>query len=111
MSREAGWRALEQAAYAYAAAAKPATAEAAALSEAGKQWGYLNPAPRDVAANSGAVIPFGRAKGTLVVDAEVKDLHWVAGALRNSIADEAKAQWRTSNEQLLHAIEDELERR
>lgn len=110
-TREDAWRALQATARAYAAAPLPATAEAAALSEAGKQWGRLNPEPRDASTSSGLVIPFGRSKGTPIGDATTPDLEWVAGALRRSVDDPTKARWRAQNEELLAAVEHELERR
>jgi len=113
MTREDAWRQLQATAKAYAVAPPPATPEAAALSEAAKQWAAASkPATaRDHGDHSDARIPFGHSRGKLVADADTKDLEWVANALRKSIDDPAKARWVESNQQLLDAIETELETR
>jgi hypothetical protein len=60
---------------------------------------------------SGQVVPFGRTKGLPLEEAETKDLQWLAGAMRESIADPSKEQWAAKNRVLLDAIEAELETR
>ena len=40
---------------------------------------------------SSVVLPFGRAKGKTVGEASTGDLKWVAGAVRESLSDPAKA--------------------
>ena len=57
---------------------------------------------------SGQVIPFGRSKGQAIEECDEKDLQWVAGAMRESIADPAKEKWAPKNRILLDAIEAEL---
>lgn len=103
------WRDLSEAAKAWAAS--PKAVEGQALSDAAKAWaGAAHPRAKDTT-TSDAVIPFGRSKGTRVVDAETKDLQWVAGALKQSLADPAKERFAPSNRALLDAIETELEER
>jgi hypothetical protein len=97
---------------------------AQALSDAAKQWAEASgaPAPRPAASGamkgtngntlrSGQVVPFGRTKGTPIEEAETKDLQWLAGAMRESIADPSKERFAPKNRELLDAIEHELETR
>ena len=92
------------------------------LSDAAKQWAEASvaraPAASGVvkgtngnALRSGQVVPFGRTKGTPIEEAETKDLQWLAGAMRESIADPAKERFAPKNRELLDAIEHELETR
>jgi hypothetical protein len=107
--RAALWRDLSEAAKRWAAS--PKAEEGQALSDAAKAWaGSAHPKATDTTA-SDATIPFGRSKGTRVVDAETKDLQWVAGALKQSLADPAKERFAPANRALLDAIEHELEGR
>lgn len=101
------WSILAQAAIAFGGDKSPAAAQA--LSDAAKEWAAASKPAKS--ASSGAVIPFGRSKGTAVADAETKDLRWVAGALRSSIDNPEKARFRDANQALLDAIEAELETR
>lgn len=57
------------------------------------------------------VIPFGRTKGTPIGDAETKDLTFIAGRLKEGLDDPDKARYRAKNEELIAAIERELETR
>lgn len=107
-ARTAAWTALARAAVAFAGDGKSAVT-AQALSDAAKEWAAASKPAKS--ASSGAVIPFGRSKGTAVADAETKDLRWVAGALRSSIDNPEKARFRDSNQALLDAIDAELETR
>lgn len=93
---KAAAQALHDAALAYAAASKP-------VATASK--------PARTGARSGAVVPFGRDKGVPIEEADTKSLRWLAGAMRESIADPAKEKWADKNRQLLDAIEAELETR
>lgn len=62
-------------------------------------------------AGGGAALPFGRAKGTPVRDADESDLEWVANALAEMIDNPEKARFRDDNQALLDAIDAELRRR
>ena len=92
------------------------------LSDAADAWyvlrkGTPSTAPKAVKGTngntlrSGQVVPFGRSKGTPIEEADTKDLQWLAGAMRESIADPAKEKWAAKNRELLDAIEHELETR
>lgn len=91
------------------------------LSDAAKAWAAASnaTAPKSGAVRgtngntlrSGQVVPFGRTKGLPIEEAETKDLQWLAGAMRESIADPAKEKWAPKNRELLDAIEHELETR
>lgn len=109
--RAALWRDLSEAAKAWAAA--PQAAQGQALSDAAKAWaGSAAPKPTtDRKGGSDLVLGFGRAKGKTVGEADTNDLQWVAGCLRENVADPAKAKWKDRNQELLEAIETELETR
>lgn len=68
-------------------------------------------AERPAPADASPVIPFGRAKGGTVRDADDDDLEWVQGALAGMIEDPAKARFRADNIALWEAIDTELRRR
>jgi hypothetical protein len=86
-----------------------------ALSAAAKEWarasGWREPRAETTTGGDVPVLPFGRAKGTPITEATVKDLEWTAGALGRSIDDETKARWREDNVRLRDAIMAEVERR
>lgn len=112
--RAALWFDLSSAAKAWAA--EPKAAQGQALSDAAKAWAGSGIAPGVKAvpkagARSGQVVPFGRDKGTPIEEAETKSLQWLAGAMRESIADPAKERFAPKNRALLDAIEAELETR
>lgn len=103
--RAAAWDALAAAARAFAEDKQ----QAQRLSDAAKAWADASKPPR---AKSAVLVPFGRSKGKTLDDADTKDLRWLAEvALPGSIADESKARFRASNEELLEAILAELETR
>jgi len=91
------------------------------LSDAAKAWADVcrtpSAAPKAVKGTngntlrSGQVVPFGRSKGTPIEEADTKDLQWLAGTMRESIADPAKERFAAKNRELLGAIETELETR
>jgi hypothetical protein len=56
----------------------------------------------------GMTLPFGRAKGVKLAEADTRDLRWTAGVVRESIDDPAKERWRAQNVELLEAIDREL---
>lgn len=62
-------------------------------------------------AKSGVVVPFGKNKGMPIEDTETKDLEYIAGAQRTSLADPSKARWKQQNEAVLVACEAELAKR
>jgi hypothetical protein len=95
---------------------------AQSLSDAAKAWADVCRAPATSAPKavkgtngntlrSGQVVPFGRSKGMPIEESDTKDLQWLAGAMRESIADPAKEKWAPKNRELLDAIEHELETR
>lgn len=51
---------------------------------------------------------FGRAKNRSPAETNTAQLEWYRDALRESVADAAKARWRVSNEEMLAAVEAEL---
>lgn len=53
-------------------------------------------------------LPIGRAKGTLLSAADVKDLRWVRGVVEENIGDVSKERFRTSNIEMRDAINAEL---
>lgn len=57
---------------------------------------------------TGIKIPFGRAKGKVVEEAQTSDLEWLRTAIEKSVSDPEKAQWRDNNQRLLDAITEEL---
>lgn len=57
------------------------------------------------------VVPFGRTKGTLIGEATTKDLNWLLGVMKERLDDPDKVKHRAANEELIAAIERELERR
>lgn len=117
--KAAAWTALVNASDAHSNARTKNAAQQ--LSDAAKAWaaacGAVTSAPKTVkgtngsALRSGQVVPFGRSKGTPIEEADTKDLQWLAGAMRESIADPAKEKWAPKNRELLDAIETELETR
>lgn len=109
--RSALWRDLSEASKAWVAESKAVQGQA--LSDAAKAWaGAATPKPTtDRKADSDLTLPFGRSKGQRVSDADVKDLNWMAGCLRESLADPAKERFGPQNRALLDAIETELEAR
>lgn len=68
-------------------------------------------APRSTGGGASGTIKFGNAKGTSFADADESDLTWYATALRKSIADESKANFRDANQRDLDALEAEIARR
>lgn len=57
---------------------------------------------------TGIKIPFGKAKGLSVEEAQTSDLAWLRTTIEKSIADPEKARWRDNNQRLLDAITGEL---
>lgn len=111
-ARKQAWVDLVDAADAYRVAPDKAAA-AQALSAAAKAWAAVSPgaAPSRGTAATGGVVPFGRDKGKPLADCSDKDLQWLAGALRRSLEDEAKARYRDANTRDLSAVEAEMQRR
>jgi hypothetical protein len=56
-------------------------------------------------------VPFGRDKGKALTDVDDKCIDWLAEATKKSIADPAKAKFKSKNEALLQALRDEYIRR
>lgn len=113
MIREDAWQVLIAAARDYSES--PDANFAKALSLSAIAWAKANDATvkgtNGKTLRSGAVVPFGRSRGLPIEEATKGDLQWVSGALRESIADPAKARWAPQNRELLAAIEAELETR
>jgi len=113
MIREDAWQVLIAAARDYSES--PDANFAKALSLSAIAWAKANDAAvkgtNGKTLRSGAVVPFGRSRGLPIEEATKGDLQWVSGALRESIADPAKARWAPQNRELLAAIEAELETR
>lgn len=120
MIREDAWQVLIAAARDYSES--PDANFAKALSLSAIAWAKANDAAvkgtNGKTLRSGAVVPFGRSRGLPIEEAtkgdlevKVAALQWVSGALRESIADPAKARWAPQNRELLAAIEAELETR
>jgi hypothetical protein len=117
--KAAAWSALVNASDAHSNERTKSNAQS--LSDAAKAWaaasGAPSAAPKAVKGTngntlrSGQVVPFGRTKGTPIEEADTKDLQWLAGAMRESIADPAKERFAPKNRELLDAIEAELETR
>lgn len=124
MTREEAWKVLDASARLF----NGDKHTGAALSQAAKDWALANgfvqavggaPASPSVPVKgtnggtlrSGQVVPFGRDKGVPIEEADTKSLQWLAGAMRESIADPSKEKWAAKNRQLLDAIEVELETR
>lgn len=118
--KAAAWSALVNASDAHSNERTKSNAQG--LSDAAKAWAAVVGAPVASASmvvkgtngntlRSGQVVPFGRSKGTPIEEADTKDLQWLAGAMRESIADPAKEKWAPKNRELLDAIEHELETR
>lgn len=63
------------------------------------------------AATSGLTIPFGRAKGQTISQADDSDLKWVYRCVCEAIDDPTKQRFLASNERLANAIQHELELR
>jgi hypothetical protein len=61
--------------------------------------------------DDGAVVPFGRDKGTLLSAASASTLTWLATALQTSLDDPEKAKFRTKNLKDLTALRAEQARR
>ncbi len=100
---------LSNAAISYAAQKDSTTgAELVAAAEAHTKAVWAAKAP-PVA--SGLVMPFGKTKGTPIAQCDDRDLKYLLRVLPESIADDAKSQWRTKNEELLAAVESEMSRR
>jgi hypothetical protein len=70
------------------------------------------PAPaRPPPAGDGAVVPFGRDKGTLISEATDATLKWLGEALETSLNDPSKAPYAGKNRRELGAVRDEQNRR
>jgi hypothetical protein len=64
------------------------------------------------AAPGTTVAPFGKGiKGKPITDISDKDLEWLTGAVRSSVADPEKSKWKGKNETLLAALVEERARR
>ena len=118
--KAAAWSALVNASDAHSNDRTKSNAQS--LSDAAKAWADVCRAPvastpkavkgtNGNTLRSGQVVPFGRSKGTPIEEADTKDLQWLAGTMRESIADPAKEKWAPKNRELLDAIETELETR
>jgi hypothetical protein len=59
----------------------------------------------------GPKMRFGRAKGTLLSQADDGDLNWYGGVLEGSMADPTKARWQESNARDLADVRAEQARR
>ena len=60
---------------------------------------------------SGHVFPFGEQKGTPIEDVGADELRRLVKSLEKSITDPARAYFRRGNEDLLHAVNEELRNR
>lgn len=123
MTREEAWKVLDASARLF----NGDKHTGAALSQAAKDWAAANgfvqavggaaPVAAPVTGTggktlrSGQVVPFGRDKGVPIEEADAKSLQWLAGVMRESIADPSKEKWAAKNRALLDAIEVELETR
>lgn len=74
--------------------------------------GLEEPEPRETADET-LLVPFGRNKGRQLNDPSVpaKDLQYLENAMEESVADPAKARFKSENARLLRAIRAELQRR
>jgi len=115
-NRTAAWRALANAARAFAEIKAPTPTESAMLSDAAKAWGRANledPGARARPGVSGGevLVPFGRSKGQPLSSCSERDLEWLESAVQRSIDDPAKSKYLSSNTALLNEIQTELHRR
>lgn len=117
-TRTEAWNKLTKAAADYAAPGGSRDgASPQALGEAAKAWAVANgyalksAAPQSTKGVSGFVMPFGRSKGKPIESEPVKGLQYLAKYLEESVADPAKAKWAEKNQELLDAVNAELEKR
>lgn len=110
---ESAWNALAEAAIAFGQLGTTDAGKAlanAADAYAKARWSTKTQ-KRPESPASGMTVPFGRAKGRTIGEADTRDLQWVLKCVNDSIDDAAKQRWRESNERLANAIQHELELR